>query len=98
MSIELINADFLRAQLLQIPQKIRVAVETKAVREASQLIVGRFRENAPSETGALRRSLKFDVRKYRGGNIVVGIVGADYDYVGTVSRNKQGRLRFERTK
>jgi len=98
MSIELINADIVAAHLLQIPQKLRVAVETKAVREASQLVVGKFRENAPAETGALRRSLKFDVRKYRGGNIVVGLIGADKDYVGTVERNKKGKRTFKRTK
>jgi hypothetical protein len=61
------------------------------------LVVGKFRENAPAETGALRRSLKFDVRKYRGGNIVVGLIGADNEYVGTVERNKKGKKTFKRT-
>ena len=96
MTIELINADIVAAHLLAIPQKIRVAVETKAVREASKVIVGQFRQNAPVETGALQKSLKFDVRKYRGGNIVVGLIGADNDFVGTVERNKKGKKVFKR--
>ena len=38
MTIELINKDIVASQLLAIPQKLRMAVETKAVREASKVI------------------------------------------------------------
>ena len=94
MTIELINANIVAAHLLVIPQKLRTAVETKAVREASKLIVGKFRENAPKESGALRKSLKFDVRKYRGGNVVVGLIGADFDFVGSVFRENKKNKRL----
>jgi len=98
MSIELINADIVAAHLLAIPEKVRGAVEKKAVREASQLIVGKFRENSPVDSGALRRSLKSDVRQYRGGKIIVGLIGADDDYVGSVIRNKSGKRVFKKSK
>ena len=96
MTIELINADIVTAHLLAIPQKIRTAVETKAIQEANKLVLGKYRENAPAATGALRQSLKFDTRKYRSGNIVVGFVGADNKFVGTVERNKKGKKVFKR--
>jgi hypothetical protein len=57
-----------------------------------------LRENAPSETGALKKSFVYDIRKYKGGNVLAGIVGANYDYVGTVQRNKSGNKVFKRNK
>ena len=94
--IDLINADTVSARLLAIPEKLRQAVEREALGEANKLAVGRLRENAPSETGALKKSLVYDIRKYKGGNVLAGIIGANNDYVGTVSRNKSGKKVFNR--
>lgn len=96
--IELINSDMLAAQLLAIPQNIRSAIETKAMREAEKLLVGELRAATPEETGALKKSYTGVTRKYQGGNVIVGLAGADYDYVGTVSRNKTGKKTFKRDK
>ncbi|MDR0328195.1 MAG: hypothetical protein LBI05_07875 [Planctomycetaceae bacterium] len=99
--VELINADLVTARLLAIPQKIREAVERTALSEANKLAVGRLRANAPSESGALKKSFVYDIRKYKGGNVLAGIVGADYDFVGAVIRepSKNGsKLKFTHKK
>jgi hypothetical protein len=75
--IEVINSDMLTAQLSLIPRRIRTAIERQALTEASELAVEALRANTPEETGALRRSLAFDIRKWHGGTVVAGIIGAD---------------------
>ena len=89
--VELINADIVMARLLGMPSKIRETVERKALVEANKLAIGRLRENTPTETGALKKSFKYDIRKWKGGNVLAGIVGADNDYVSTDGRNKKRR-------
>jgi len=96
--IELINVDVVAASLLAIPAKIREAVERKALNEANKLAIGRLRTNAPAETGALKNSFVYDIRKYKGGAVFAGIVGADNHYVGTVQRNKKGQKTFQRNR
>ena len=97
-SIELINTDIVTAQLLGIPAKIRETIERQAIHRANVSAVGTLRQNTPVETGALRKSFKYDIRKYKGGDVIVGLSGADYDYVGTVQRNKSGKKVFKRNK
>ena len=94
--IELVNSAVLTAQLLAIPEKIRVAVERKAVDDATKLIVGTLRQNAPAETGALAKSFNRLIRGYQSGRVLVGLAGADYGYVGSVVRNKKGKKVFKR--
>ena len=95
---ELVNEGLLAAQLLGIPEKIRTAIQTKAIREANKLVVGKLRENTPVETGALKKSFTHDIRRWKGGNVIAGLVGADNGYVGTVERNKKGKKVFKRNK
>jgi len=90
-SIELINTDIVTAQLLGIPAKIRETIERQAIHRANVSAVGTLRQNTPVETGALRKSFKYDIRKYKGGDVIVGLSGADYDYVGTVQRTRAAR-------
>ena len=96
--IDLVNSEILAAQLLAIPQKMRIAIEKKAVYEANKLIVGTLRQNAPAETGALAKSFRSEIRPYQNGRVIVGLSGADYDYVGSVVRNKKGKKVFKRNK
>jgi hypothetical protein len=96
--IDLINADMLSAQLLSIPQKIRDTVERKALTEINKLVVRTLASNVPSETGALKRSLGSQIRKFKDGNVMFGLVGPDYDYVGNVGRNESGKKTFIRFK
>jgi len=94
--IELINSDLVTAQLLGIPQRVRTAIEKEAVKHANTIAVSMLRQSAPVETGALRKSFKYDIRTYKGGSVVVGLAGVDKNYVGTVERNKKGKKVFKR--
>ena len=91
--IELVGADILTAKLLSLPNKIRQKIEKEAIREANQLLAGTLRQNIAAtavETGALEKSIKHDVRTHKGGNEIVGRVGADRDYV-KVHKGKRRR-------
>lgn len=94
--IELVNSATVQAYLLAIPREIRRKVEREALTEAGKFAVGQLKENAPSETGALKKSLAYDIRQYKGGNVLATLVGAKNDYVGTVQQNKKGKKVFKR--
>jgi len=96
--IELINSNRVIAELLAIPKQARRVIEQTAMKEANKLVAGTLKENVPVETGALKKAITHDIRKYRGGNVLVGLVGADYDYVGSVVRNKKGKKTFKKNK
>jgi hypothetical protein len=93
--IELIGSDILAAQLLGIPQKIRTAIETTAMKEAGKLVAGTLQQNIAAAglqgTGALQKSIKQDVRVGRGGSVVIGRVGADNNFVKTDKSGKKRR-------
>ena len=85
-SVELVGSDMLTAMLLRIPRDIRQKVETEAIREGNKLVAATLRQNIQSSsfkesTGALQQSIKHDIRKHKGGNLLTGRVGADYDFV-----------------
>jgi len=98
MTIELIGSHNVIAGLLAIPKQARRVIEQTALQEANKLVAGTLKENVPVETGALQKAITHDIRKYRGGNVLVGLVGVDYKYVGTVQRNKSGKKTFKKNK
>jgi hypothetical protein len=93
--IELVGSDILAAQLLAIPQRIRTAIETTAMKEAGKLVSETLQQNISSAvlqgTGALQKSIKHDVRNYRGGELVIGRVGADNNFVKNTKNGKKRR-------
>jgi HK97 gp10 family phage protein len=93
-SVELVGSDILTARLLAIPEKIRRQVETQAIRQGNQLVLTSLRQQVPTETGTLQKSLKHDIRKYKGGNLLVGRVGADYNFVKTYKGKKRRPAKY----
>jgi len=97
--IELINSNILTAQLLAIPKNIRVAVETKAMKEIGKIAVDALRaNNTANETGALKYSFKSDVVKNKDADVIIGRTGVDSKLVWNVSRNKQGKKTIKQSK
>jgi hypothetical protein len=99
--IEIIGSSGVIAGLLAIPQQARRALERTVLKDANELVVDALRARIAAEsteTGALKKSITSDIRKYKGGNVLVGLVGAKYDYVGTVQRNKSGKKVFKKNK
>ena len=99
--IELIGAHVLTAKMLSLPRDIREAVEKSAINEANELVADQLKASIrqeASETGALEKSIRHDVRKTKCGNAIIGRIGADYNYVGTVERNKKGKKIFKKNK
>ena len=80
-SVELIGSDMLTAMLLRIPQNIRQKVEKEAIREGNKLVLASLREKVPVESGALKKALKQDIRRHKGGNMLVGRVGVDRGFI-----------------
>jgi hypothetical protein len=80
MEIELQGSDVLAAQLLALPEKVRNAVEKKAVIQVNQAAAEILRKNVPADTGTLRQSVGSVVRSYKNGRIVVGITGPRNEY------------------
>ena len=86
--IELVGSDMLTARLLSIPGKIREKVEKEAIAEGNRLVSGALRTNIQNSafkesTGALQQSIKHDIRKEKGGNLLTGRIGADNKFVKT---------------
>ena len=79
--IEMIGSAMLTARLLAIPSKLRQSIEKKALTEGNKLVLGTLRQHVPIATGALKQSLTQDIRTYKGGNTLIGRVGAGKDYV-----------------
>jgi hypothetical protein len=98
MSIALIGTSTAAAQLLSIPQKLRTAIEQKAVIAANKMIAGQMRQNAPQDTGALQKSIGYVVRKYQSGRIVFGAVGAKTGTGFYVSENLRGKKTLKTKK
>jgi HK97 gp10 family phage protein len=98
MDIKLEGSETLAAQLALLPDKVRKAVERKAMDEANKTVAAALRANVPKDTGALQKSISQVRRSYKGGNIVVGVVGANTAYTGYVTKNKKGKKVFKRSK
>ena len=99
--IKLIGVQVLTAQMLSLPRDILESVEKSAIKEANELVADQLKASIrqqASETGALEKSIRHDVRKAKGGNVLIGRIGADYNHVGTVERNKKGRKVFKKNK
>ena len=96
--IELIGSDTVIANLLSIPQKARRVLERTILKDANDLVVDALRARIGDEatdTGGLKKSITSDIRKYKGGDVLVGRVGSNYDYVGTVHQYKSGKKAFK---
>ena len=99
--IELIGAHVLAAKMLSLPDAIREAVERSAIKEANELVADQLKatiRQEASETGALEKSIRHDIRKTKDGNALIGRIGADSNYVGTVEQNKKGKKVFKKNK
>ncbi|MCL2304053.1 MAG: hypothetical protein FWC43_01770 [Planctomycetaceae bacterium] len=64
-NIKLVGQKELAAQLLGIDRKIRVAVEKKAITEVNKQIAEKLRQNAPTDSGALIKSITHKTKGYR---------------------------------
>lgn len=62
--------------LRDMPSNFRKDAAVFAMEQAVQPVVDAARANAPvGDTGALRRSIGFVIRKYRNGAVVFGVIG-----------------------
>lgn len=76
--------DAIKAQLRELPRKLAVRLEKKAINEAGKLVLQRAKAMAPVREdrrggykgGLLRKSLGRKVKVYRNRGIIVAIVGA----------------------
>ncbi|MDR1957858.1 MAG: HK97 gp10 family phage protein [Planctomycetaceae bacterium] len=61
-------------------------IEKNIMPKALDLMVNSIKSNTPKDTGSLRYSMSSKVKSYNGGILVVGIVGADANYIGPKNR------------
>jgi HK97 gp10 family phage protein len=90
------GSDILAAKMLALPASVRKAVEAASVKASKAVIAGQLKSNAPSDSGALQKSITSIVRKYKGGRIIMGLIGPDYGYTGVVTKNKTGKKVFKK--
>jgi hypothetical protein len=75
--ITLGGSDVLMARLLALPEKVKTQAIKKAINEMNKLLVGEARLRVPIDSGALFRLVGSVTRQYKGGRIVLGVVGAE---------------------
>jgi HK97 gp10 family phage protein len=82
----------LNVALLALPESVQVIALRKAADKTNSILLQAFRRNAPNFTGALIRSAKVKIVDYKGGKIVVQMVGPNKDYFETITSLK-GKTR-----
>ena len=92
--IKLIGAKVLSAKMLSLPNDISVSVEKNAIREANKWATDELKVSIRQQThaaGVLEKSIRHDIRRAKGENMIIGRIDADYNFVGTVGQNKKGK-------
>jgi HK97 gp10 family phage protein len=74
----------LNARLLMLPATLQRIALREATRRAGKILQDAFKKLAPIQTGALQRSARVEIRDYKDGTIIIGIVGPPMDYVETI--------------
>jgi HK97 gp10 family phage protein len=95
-NFQVMGDKILESQLSALPEKVRAAVEKKAIRAVNRIVIKAMRDNVPRDTGALRRSITSVVRTYQGGKVILGIVGPDYNFSGYAVNSAKGKKKFSR--
>ena len=63
-NVSLAGSDAVVLQLMTLPDKLRTKIEKDAVAAATKILVDRERSGAPSDSGALKKSIGTKVRRY----------------------------------
>jgi HK97 gp10 family phage protein len=76
------------------PTMQRIALD-RATRRANEILKEAFKQHAPQQTGALRRSVGVKVQRYKSGEVIIGIVGSPMNYTEIIT-SKTGRSKTVR--
>jgi HK97 gp10 family phage protein len=93
IGFELSNFQELRAMLRDLPPSVESRVMGDAVAVAAKPIIAAAKARAPSDTGALRRSITAVVKRYPKAGKIMAIIGPDKAFYGGGKRVKQGQSK-----
>jgi HK97 gp10 family phage protein len=89
--ISLTGSEALAAKLSDLPKRVRRAVSETAMIQIGEHAAEQLKQNAPENSGALKRSITHKTKTYKSGKVVFGIAGAELHHVEFDKRGKKVR-------